>query len=665
MFKQYFNLAIVMLLAWATYGLCQEDTLLPQAAAGVILFSLMARFRSGEKQFAWLNAIPLSVIIIVSFVIGYVWRTMIPPPEETVSPFPEITAAVQAATIFAALLIWLKPFTRKHQRQLFFLAWLTVAVSINVPFDSPMLFVFCAFCVIAVAVVILNTSEKPADKKYIFRYYRDFTLYSVVLVMVTTGLFYGISKTLVIFDQVFMDLMSNYVLPRNYSNFLKIEPIMRLGSPGWSAFDRRPVLEISAPGIDGFYLKTQIFEDFDDGTWLEQRGIVKTPVLRTLLPEMVNGQMTLFTPFDEIIPTPTGIRAAHGNSEFTKSQDNVLYASNDQRTRMLEFSMTLDASALQLTDEDWRRNTAVPRDIAPALQTIADQLIQNEADERRKAEILVDFFHANFRYSLDVNYAGNNDGLLRMLLEKRPAYCTYFASAMTLLLRSQGIPSRVATGFLVNEKINAKTGRLLARVYDAHAWVEVFLPPVDPAPGAKGRYWQIMDPTPAGERATALKKTTIDFAKIRENILLAILRCGAFMENLDKEKLKQTVLILLVLFMAMVNAKKIWQRILHYTQRIGKQAPLKPVPADPLRFIYLRYEQYLKTILGETRGPAETDSEVLERLRHRPQVPAETVAKMTAFVRRYHAARFGGREDKDLRQIIQDIVKNVPSSREI
>ena len=56
----------------------------------------------------------------------------------------------------------------------------------------------------------------------------------------------------------------------------------------------------------------------------------------------------------------------------------------------------------------------------------------------------------------------------------RKGHCEYFASAMAVMLRIVGIPSRVATGFQGGE-YNPISGWHLIRASDAHSWVEAFL----------------------------------------------------------------------------------------------------------------------------------------------------------------------------------------------
>lgn len=63
------------------------------------------------------------------------------------------------------------------------------------------------------------------------------------------------------------------------------------------------------------------------------------------------------------------------------------------------------------------------------------------------------------------------------LFESREGYCTYYASAMVIMLRSMGIPARMAAGFA--QGIWEDSQQLfLVRERDAHTWVEAYFPRV-------------------------------------------------------------------------------------------------------------------------------------------------------------------------------------------
>ncbi len=70
--------------------------------------------------------------------------------------------------------------------------------------------------------------------------------------------------------------------------------------------------------------------------------------------------------------------------------------------------------------------------------------------------------------------AFNADGVDHFLFNLREGYSEYFASSMTVLLRSQGVPARLATGYTTGEMVQNES--YLVRDSNAHAWVEVYFP---------------------------------------------------------------------------------------------------------------------------------------------------------------------------------------------
>jgi transglutaminase-like putative cysteine protease len=68
-----------------------------------------------------------------------------------------------------------------------------------------------------------------------------------------------------------------------------------------------------------------------------------------------------------------------------------------------------------------------------------------------------------------------SDPIEWFLFDSREGYCNYYASAMVLMLRSQGIPARMAAGF-AQGTWDADRGAFLVRERDAHTWVEVYFP---------------------------------------------------------------------------------------------------------------------------------------------------------------------------------------------
>ena len=96
----------------------------------------------------------------------------------------------------------------------------------------------------------------------------------------------------------------------------------------------------------------------------------------------------------------------------------------------------------------------------------------------------------NFGYSLQMR-AGGADPLSDFLFNIRAGHCEYFSTAMAVMLRTQGVATRVVNGFLPGE-YNEAAGAYTVRQSDAHSWVEVYFPETNS--------WVTFDPTPAAGR---------------------------------------------------------------------------------------------------------------------------------------------------------------------
>lgn len=115
-----------------------------------------------------------------------------------------------------------------------------------------------------------------------------------------------------------------------------------------------------------------------------------------------------------------------------------------------------------------------------------------EGSDRERALRIQRHLQNDFKYVLDGPRQPVRDPMADFLFVRREGYCEYFASAMAVMLRTEGIPARVATGF-VNGYYNDVSGLRVLRASDAHAWVEGWI---------EGRGWTTFDPTPFGSQSS-------------------------------------------------------------------------------------------------------------------------------------------------------------------
>jgi hypothetical protein len=110
---------------------------------------------------------------------------------------------------------------------------------------------------------------------------------------------------------------------------------------------------------------------------------------------------------------------------------------------------------------------------------IADYALEITRGRRsywEKIQAIHDYLkYGDFRYSLKPGIAPGGDQLKYFLFIAKKGYCSYYAFAFTLLLRSLGIPSRVAAGFFI-EPSSEVFGYYPVRAGTAHAWAEVWFP---------------------------------------------------------------------------------------------------------------------------------------------------------------------------------------------
>jgi protein-glutamine gamma-glutamyltransferase len=125
----------------------------------------------------------------------------------------------------------------------------------------------------------------------------------------------------------------------------------------------------------------------------------------------------------------------------------------------------------------------------PALAKQITARARNPYDQARAIET---YLHSHYGYTLDLAAASPPaDPLAYFLFERRAGHCEYFAAAMTVMMRSLGVPARYINGFLPGE-YNDLGGDYIVRAHDAHSWVEVYFPKYG---------WLAFDPTPSSEEA--------------------------------------------------------------------------------------------------------------------------------------------------------------------
>lgn len=122
--------------------------------------------------------------------------------------------------------------------------------------------------------------------------------------------------------------------------------------------------------------------------------------------------------------------------------------------------------------------------------TLARRVTAEAETQQERLQALVSHLQENYAYTLSPPATPlGEDAVDYFLFRSRRGYCDLFASALAVMGRAVGIPTRFVTGF-AGGQYHPDSGRYLLRESDAHAWIEAYL---------EGRGWVSVDPAPGGD----------------------------------------------------------------------------------------------------------------------------------------------------------------------
>jgi hypothetical protein len=122
------------------------------------------------------------------------------------------------------------------------------------------------------------------------------------------------------------------------------------------------------------------------------------------------------------------------------------------------------------------RYLALPETITDRTSQLAAQLASGQASDFDTALVIEDYVRSTIAYNEEIDPPpADQDVVDYVLFDSREGYCEYYASAMAVLLRAEGIPSRVVGGYFP-APFDVNEGGHLYREKNAHLWVEAFFP---------------------------------------------------------------------------------------------------------------------------------------------------------------------------------------------
>lgn len=167
------------------------------------------------------------------------------------------------------------------------------------------------------------------------------------------------------------------------------------------------------------------------------------------------------------------------------------------------------------------RYTHLPESLPESVRALAREIAQGSANDYEAMCRIEAWLRENCTYTETPGDPPEGVDFVAHFLETREGYCTYYASAMAVLARCCGLPSRYVTGYGLAR--DGESAYYAARGTSAHAWAEVYFHgvgwvPFDPlnwsAERAQAAETQAQEPaatpapTPAPARATATAQPT-------------------------------------------------------------------------------------------------------------------------------------------------------------
>jgi len=144
-------------------------------------------------------------------------------------------------------------------------------------------------------------------------------------------------------------------------------------------------------------------------------------------------------------------------------------------------------------------------------------------------EYVKNFLQNNYSYTLSPGKIPDGQDFFEYFLsESKEGYCSYFATAATLMFRAYGIPARYVEGYaipfdrVIRSTYEPNKERYVVEVKDsdAHAWTQIYL---------NGIGWINIDATPAGTGIAPVNTTNFPNTGVVEDDL-------NLMEDEEEEK---------------------------------------------------------------------------------------------------------------------------------
>ncbi|WP_034439202.1 transglutaminase domain-containing protein [Clostridium ihumii] len=262
---------------------------------------------------------------------------------------------------------------------------------------------------------------------------------------------------------------------------------------------------------------------------------------------------------------------------------------------------------------DYEKYLQLPIILSENVYELVNDITQFENTTIGKATAISKYLKNNYPYSLDVSKIPEDDEFLNyFLFKEKKGYCTYFATATSVMCRIAGIPSRYVEGFKISKDKKDGIDHYTVTNGEAHAWCEILINP-------EKDIWIPLDPSPTPtewKKENKIEEEKKEESKYEENNIISPRKNhqninqfeedddDSYFYNLNYEKIFKRVSIIFTIVLYIII-----KVVLYYVRKN------KMLKSDSIIPLYNYYINRLET-LGITKNRSSTDLEFLDEIRN-------------------------------------------------
>ena len=272
-----------------------------------------------------------------------------------------------------------------------------------------------------------------------------------------------------------------------------------LGGPLY--LDSIVLLEVTGGG--GTYLKGSVLDHYNGHSWSDTTVIYELRSLplppEKLLADLSKSELTikhlrlrtstLFTGlYPQAVKAPPGTMLVNGSGSLKLDKSVPLHYEYHVISYNLLYRPAVKDQVSADSPAGFSRYLELPDGLPARIIKLALEITAGQQSSYGKIKALEGYLRRHYSYTTEIPQTPEDrDFVDYFLFDLQEGYCTYFATALAVMGRAAGIPTRYVSGFVIPAE-PASNGRYYIAGTDAHAWVEAYLPglgwlPFEATPG--------------------------------------------------------------------------------------------------------------------------------------------------------------------------------------